>query len=139
MHDRKLEHHDFVLYASSTRSEIEIFYHKSTLYLILKSWDLSKLQAFAIVSDENKVHVFVVDWLENTVGKGETNGYNRFLLFSQSVDCSFVIYKCFQFGPVKSIDARQCVRSDPRFTIQCNFPSVYHTIPSFNNPWENGF
>ena len=46
--------------------------------------DLSKLKAFEDnKSNVAKMNIYLCDWLENIVGKGENAGYQHFLLFPQ--------------------------------------------------------
>ena len=51
---------------------------------IKKILDWSKLKAFAGAKIKlARVMIFVFDWVENIVGKGENAGYHDFLFFQQ--------------------------------------------------------
>ena len=65
--------------------------------------------------------IFAFDVVENIVGKGENAGYQLFLLFPQCFDKAF-----FTAGSLKS---RDCV-------VEL---TLYHTIPTFNDPEEEAF
>ena len=47
-----------------------------------KIWDLSNLKAFADdILNVVQMMICVTDWVENIMGKGETAGYQHFLIF----------------------------------------------------------
>ena len=55
--------------------------------------DMTKLEAFA---DDKlnvaKMMIYLFNWVENTVGKGENAGYQHFLLFPQCFQKTCTVY-----------------------------------------------